>query len=63
MPLIAGTSDKAHSANVRELVRAFKAKGRIGNSKPGSMKAALAQANAIAFRKQRESRGKTVAHG
>ena len=62
MPLIAGASPKAHSANVAELVRTFKAKGRIGNSKPGSVKAAVAQANAIAYRKARESR-RTIAHG
>lgn len=62
MPLIAGASAKAHSANVAELVRAFKAKGKIGTSTPGSMKKALAQANAIAYSKQRQSR-KTIAHG
>jgi hypothetical protein len=62
MPLIAGASSKAHSGNVAEMVRAFKKTGRIGNSKPGSMKQALAQANAAAYRKGRESR-RTIAHG
>jgi phage I-like protein len=62
MPLIAGAGAKEHSANVAEMVRAFKKSGRIGNSKPGSMRKALAQANAAAYRKQAESR-RTVAHG
>jgi hypothetical protein len=62
VPLIAGAGAKAHSANVAEMVKAFKRTGRIGNSKPGGMKKALAQANAAAYRKQRESR-RTIAHG
>ena len=62
MPLIAGTGSKVHSHNVEEMIRAFKKTGRIGSSTPGSMKKALAQANAAAYAKQRSSR-RTVAHG
>lgn len=58
MPLLAGTGTKVHGANVRELVRSFKKTGKLGTSRPGSMKKALAQANAIAYRKAR-----TVGHG
>jgi hypothetical protein len=56
MPLVAGRSKSAHSANMKELVRAFKSSGKIGTSHPKSMKAAVAQANAIAYDKQRRSK-------
>lgn len=56
MPLVSGRSKSAHSANVKELVRAFKSSGKIGTSRPKSMKAAVAQANAIAYSKQKEHR-------
>jgi hypothetical protein len=62
MPLIAGAGKVAHSANVEEMIRKFKRTGRIGTSTPGSMKKALAQANAAAYRKQAES-PRTIAHG
>lgn len=62
MPLIAGKSDRARSTNIAELLRAFKAKGSIGNSKPASMKKAVSQASAIAYRKQAES-PRTIGHG
>lgn len=58
MPLKSGSSAKTRSTNIRELLHAFKESGRIGSSKPGSMKKAQAQAAAIAYRKQRE----TLAH-
>lgn len=62
MPLKAGTSASTHSKNVEEMIRAFKKSGSIGNSRPGSMKKALAQANAAAYRKAGESR-RTIGHG
>lgn len=62
MPLIAGTGAKAHAGNVGDMIRSFKKTGRIGNSRPGAMRKALAQANAAAYRKQRDSR-RTIAHG
>jgi hypothetical protein len=37
------------------LLHSFKQSGSIGNSKPGSMKKAVAQASAIAYRKARET--------
>jgi hypothetical protein len=58
VPLKAGASAKTRSTNIREMLHAFKATGRIGNSKPSSMKKAVKQAAAAAYRKQRE----TLAH-
>jgi hypothetical protein len=55
MPLKSGSSAKTRSTNIRELLHSFKQSGRIGNSKPGSMKAAVKQAAAIAYRKARET--------
>jgi hypothetical protein len=55
MPLKSGASAKTRSTNIKELLHAFKQSGRIGNSKPGSMKAAVAQASAIAYRKARDT--------
>ena len=55
MPLKSGSSPKTRSTNIRELLHAFKETGRIGNSRPGSMKKAAAQAAAIAYRKARET--------
>jgi len=48
MPLKAGSSSRVRSTNIGEMLRSFKQTGRIGNSKPGSMKKATAQASAIA---------------
>ncbi len=58
MPLKSGTSDKTRSTNIAEMLRSFKQSGRIGNSKPASMKKAVSQAAAAAYRVQRE----TLAH-
>lgn len=55
MPLMAGSSAATRSTNIRELLHRFKQSGRIGNSKPKSMKKARAQAAAIAYRKARET--------
>lgn len=55
MPLKAGSGSATHSDNVKEMIKAFKKTGRIGNSKPESMRKALAQANAAAYRKSRET--------
>lgn len=57
MPLKSGTSSKTLGQNIKEMLHAFKATGKIGNSKPGSMKKAQAQAAAAAYRK----RGETLA--
>lgn len=55
MPLKAGSSATTRSTNIREMLHAFKQTGRIGNSKPGSLKKAAAQAAAAAYRKSRET--------
>jgi hypothetical protein len=53
MPLQSGSGQKVISTNIREMLHSFKRTGRIGNSKPGSMKKARAQAAAAAYRKAR----------
>jgi hypothetical protein len=59
MPLQAGKSKAAFSANVSELMRNYAAKGTIGNSAPASKAKALKQSLAIAYAQKR----KTIAHG
>ena len=53
MPLKSGSSKKVISSNVKELVGAYKEKGKIGTSRPASKKAAVKQAVAIAYSKAR----------
>lgn len=49
MPTIKGKkSKKVHSTNVKEMMDAYKKTGKIGNTKPRSMKHALEIANAAA---------------
>jgi hypothetical protein len=55
MPLKSGSSEKTRSTNIKELLHSFKQSGRIGTSKPGSMKAAVKQAAAIAYSKARQT--------
>lgn len=59
MPLVSGKGKGALVANIRELMHSFKAKGKIGNSTPGSAAKANKQAVAIAYSQQRKS----IAHG
>lgn len=54
MPLKSGSSSKTKSSNIKELLHKYKEKGKIGNTKPGSMKKAQQIASAIAYRKSRE---------
>jgi len=58
MPLKHSKSKSARSANIEELVSSYKKKGKIGTSHPKSLKDAIAQASAIAYRIQRK--GKTA---
>lgn len=53
MPLHSGSGPKTVSTNIREMLHSFKQTGRIGNSHPKSMKKAMAQAAAAAYRKAR----------
>lgn len=61
MPLKEGGSKKTFVENIREIMHSFMRTGRIGNSMPGSKGKADKQAVAIAYRKMREGRRKTVA--
>lgn len=56
MPLIDSASNKARSANIAEIERSYKAKGKIGSSTPKSDEAAQKQAQAIAFATQRKNK-------
>jgi len=58
MPLKSGKSKKTISKNIGEMVGKYKETGKIGTSKPKSMKAAMAQASAIAYGKAGKSRKK-----
>ena len=71
MPLKTGSSRKAVSSNIRELVDTYKSKGRIGTSQPADKKSAVKQAIAISMNqagmskmsKGGESRGAAMAEG
>lgn len=56
MPLKKGRSSKTINKNVKELVKTYEKKGKIGTSKPASKKAAQKQAVAIALSKAGKSR-------
>lgn len=58
MPLKKGSSQKTISANIGEMVGAYKEKGKIGTSKPKSKAAAVKQAAAIAYAKAGKTRKK-----
>ncbi len=53
MPLTKGKSKKAFKANMKETIGSYKETGKIGTSKPKSLKAAMSQAAAIAYRIKR----------
>jgi hypothetical protein len=56
MPLKKGKSKATHSSNVKEMIHSYKKTGKIGNTKPGSMKKALDIANAAAYSSARRSK-------
>jgi hypothetical protein len=56
MPLKSGKSKKTISANIGEMVGKYKETGKIGSSKPKTMKAAVKQASAAAYAKAGKSR-------
>ena len=58
MSLKKGKSQKTISANIGEMVGKYKTTGKIGTSKPKSMKAAVAQASAAAYQKAGKSKKK-----
>lgn len=65
MPLKSGSSQKTVSSNIKELMHAYKKKGKIGTSTPKGSKAAQKQAVAIALSKAGKSikEGKLCAKG
>lgn len=58
MPLMKGSSKKTISKNIGEMVRKFKETGKIGTSRPGSMRKAMKQAAAAAYSTARRSKRK-----
>jgi len=58
MPLKKGKSRKVVSGNIKELVDAYKRKGKIGNVKPRDKAHAQKIAVAIALQKARQSGAK-----
>lgn len=58
MPLKSGKSQKTISKNIGEMLGKYKKTGKIGTSKPKSMKAAVAQASAAAYTKAGKSKKK-----
>jgi len=58
MPLAKGKSKKTISGNIGEMVRGYKESGKIGTSRPASVRKAVKQAVAIAYSKAGKSREK-----
>jgi len=58
MPLAKGKSKKTISGNIGEMVRSYKESGKIGTSRPASVRKAVKQAAAIAYSKAGKSRMK-----
>lgn len=56
MPLSKGKSRKSISENIAHEIRQYKKTGKIGTSKPRSMKAARRQAAAIAYATARKAK-------
>ncbi|NHJ41459.1 MAG: hypothetical protein FK731_15620 [Asgard group archaeon] len=55
MPLKKGKSKKVQSANIKEIMDAYKKTGKIGTSKPKSKIDALKQAIAISYAQKKKS--------
>jgi|TARA_R110002012_G_scaffold163865_1_gene326279 hypothetical protein len=56
MPLKKGKSNKTINKNVKELVKTYKKRGKIGASRPANTTAARKQAVAIALNKAGKSK-------
>lgn len=63
MPLASGGSKATISANIGEMVRSARKKGKIGNVPTRSAAKAREVASTIAYKKARESRAKGMAAG
>ena len=63
MPLKKGRSKKTISANIKEMVGAYKRTGKIGASKPASKKKAIKQAAAAAYKKAGKFKSKKKKRG
>lgn len=61
MPLASGASQRTFVENIRDMMKAYKRTGKIGNSSPKSAGKANKQAVAASYAQQRKSR--TIAHG
>jgi hypothetical protein len=56
MPLKKGSSKKTIQKNVKELIKSYEKKGKIGTSKPASKEKAIKQSVAIAYNKAGKSK-------
>lgn len=56
MPLQQGKSKRSFASNIRELMHAYRSKGKIGTSTPSSPAKANKQAVAIAYAQQRKGK-------
>jgi hypothetical protein len=57
MPLRKGKGQKVISGNIKEMLHSYKQSGKIGNTKPKSMKKARQIAAAAAYSSARRSKG------
>ena len=56
MPLLPGKGPKVRAKNIKELMDSYAINKSIGTSKPASKKAAIKQAVAISYAKQRKGK-------
>jgi len=59
MPIKKGSSKETISQNIKEIMKSYKKTGKIGSSKPKSLKDARKQAAAIAYSSAGKNKEKT----